>query len=304
MTYSDAHDRLAKAKEVPLIGLIRELGYTLSEDGSYYSMFSPFRSEGQGSFKIDKRKPSKWKDFGNNKGGDCIDFVQELFSMNKKDAIDYLLKRTNNIDLPVYEPVKRDRKSIEVLSISDKFCPELRKYIIHREISIEVAQKWLKQATIRFPYSPINPEKEHIVLAWRNDSGGYEFRGGRIKLSNAPKNVTTIKGTENTNKVLLFEGFPDYLTYLTINNFKKEVDSALILNSASFLEVMIPFLKGKEIKYWGQTDIAGDKALQRLKEEGITVQDFRIHYFPCKDLNDWWVAKNKKKGFLSQILKF
>jgi len=301
MTYSESKERLTLAKSVSLIGLIKELGYPLSENGSYYSMLSPFRSEGQGSFKIDKRRPHKWRDFGNGKRGDVIDFVQELFPMNRREAMDYLLKRSN-IPLPEYTPIKRDRKSIEILSITDTFSTEIRKYLISREISIEVAQKWLKQAVIKFPYSTINPDQEHTVLAWCNDSGGYEFRGGKIKLSNAPKNITTIQ--KNTTEINLFEGWPDYLTFLTILKKEEHSSTCIILNSVSFLEIMIPFLKDHSVFYWGQSDVAGDKAYARLKEEGIYVHDRRNYFYGYKDLNDYWRAKQKKKGFLSELLKF
>lgn len=295
-------ERLNRAKEVSLIGLIKDLGYTINDSGSTYSMISPFRGENEGSFKIDKRRTTKFRDYGNGKRGDVIDFVQELFSMNRRDAIDYLLKRSN-IPLPVYEPIKRDRKSIEIIAITDTFSPEMRKYIIGREISIEVAQKWLKQAVIKFPYSPINPNQEHTVLAWRNDSGGYEFRGGKIKLSNSPKNVTTI----NQNKyseVNLFEGWPDFLTYLTMTQQTVSNETCIILNSVSFLEIMIPFLDKRIVYYWGQNDTAGDKALSRIKEAGIIYTDKRKYFKGYKDLNDYWRAKQKKKGFLSEILKF
>lgn len=301
MTYIDSKERLVRAKEVSLIGLIKDLGYTINDSGSTYSMISPFRGENEGSFKIDKRRPTKFRDYGNGKRGDVIDFVQELFSMNRKDAIDYLLKRSN-IPLPVYEPIKRDRKSIEILSITDTFSTELRKYLISREISIEVAQKWLKCAVIKFPYSTINPEQEHTVLAWRNDSGGYEFRGGKIKLSNAPKNVTTIKN--NGECLYMFEGWPDYLTYLTMIGVMQCDATAIILNSISFLNVIIPFITDKRVLYWGQNDTAGDKALATLKENNIITRDLRFTFKGYKDLNDYWRAKQKKKGFLSEILKF
>jgi hypothetical protein len=304
MTFDQAHSRLARAKEVSLIGLIKELGYKLEETGGYYRMISPFRSEGNASFDIDKRKPTKWRDRGSNLHGDVVDFVGELFHLSRKESIDYLLAKTNTIALPEYAPVKRDKKSIEIVSLQPLSSPILRKYLISREISVEVALRHLQEAVIRFPYSTINPNHEHRVLAFRNDSGGYEFRSYKFKLGNSPKNVTTIKGCGDN--ILLFEGFPDYLTYLTINNYRKEVDTAIILNSVSFLEIMIPFLKGHRILYWGQNDLAGDKAKKRLEEEGIVVKDYRLNFSDHKDLNAFWVAKckPKKKGFLSEILQF
>lgn len=300
--FDHAKDRLRLAKEVSLIGYIKEQGGKLSDNGSYYSMYSPFHAEQVASFKIDKRNPTKWKDFSNGKRGDIIDYVQEIQGITKKNAIDLLLKKST-IQLPEYEPIKRERKSIEIISISDTFTPELRRYLIHREISIEVAQKWLKCAVIRFPYSTINPEKEHTVLAWRNDSGGYEFRGGRIKLSNAPKNVTTIKG--NPEVVSVYEGWPDYLTHLTMHKISQFQDMVIVLNSISFLGSILPMIKDKAIAYYGQNDKAGDNALTVLNNECTkAVWDMRKTYRDYKDLNDKACNKPipKKMKSIKEIL--
>lgn len=297
-------ERLSLAKSVSLIGLIKELGYQLEETGGYYRMISPFRSESKASVDIDKRKPNKWHDRGTGKHGDVIDFVQELFSMTRGQTIDYLLKRSN-IPLPEYAPLKREHNSIEITHIEPLLAtnaPLLIQYLQQRHINPDIASLYLKYAQIRFPYSLKNPTRIHHCLAWGNDSGGYEFRNSFLKVSNAPKNVTTLKDMDSPY-VYLFEGWPDYLTYLTMLEEQKSDGTVMVLNSISFLNVMMPFFKDKRVLYWGQNDKAGDDALDRLKKEDIYCRDLRFTFKGHKDLNLYWVSENKKKGTLSELLK-
>jgi hypothetical protein len=115
-------------------------------------------------------------------------------------------------------------------------------------------------------------------------------------VSNSPKNVKTIQ--KNTNEISLFEGWPDFLTLLTIQKKIEPDNTCIILNSISFLEIMIPFLKDHNVYYWGQNDHAGDKAYTRLRAEGIYTIDRRVSYEDFKDLNDKLCGKEipKKKS--------
>lgn len=287
MVTQASRERLHQAKEVSLIGLIKELGGKLDETGGYYRMISPFRSESKASVDIDKRRPNKWTDRGTGKHGDVIDYVQELFSINKHDAIDYLLKRSN-IPLPEYAPVKREQNSIEIITLqplTETISPKLIDYLSQRKISEEVAFRWLKYATIKFPYSIKNPTREHHCLAWENDSLGFEFRNSFLKVSNSPKNITTIKG--NSDVVSLYEGWPDYLTLLSNHKIIESSDTVIVLNSVSFLGSIIPIIKDKAIAYYGQNDRAGNDAFTRLSNEcNRAVWDMRKTYAGYKDLND------------------
>ncbi len=296
-----AKERLRQAKDISLIGLIKELGYKLDSDGSYYSMLSPFRSEGQGSLKINKSTTDKWRDYGNGKHGDVIDFVRELFSLSVNEAVDYLLKKSI-ISLPEYAPVKQDVKAIEIKAVEPLSDPGLIDYITGRKIGLNQAKTYLKQARICFPNGK-NPQREYLVIAWANNSGGYEFRNGFFKIGNAPKDVTNIEGrfanTEYLNEVFLFEGWPDFLSYLTYFNCVEMRGNAIILNSISFLEVIIPFIKDKEVVYYGQNDTASNKAYTRLTETCNYVIDRREIYLGYKDFNDFLCGKPIKKKIKS-----
>lgn len=299
-----AKERLQEAKKVSLIGLLKELGYKLDDTGSNYKMISPFRAENEGSFFIDKRRPNKWKDYGNGKSGDVIDLVQDLFNFTKKEAIDYLLKR-QNITLPVFEPVKRDRNAIEILSKQPLSDPWLVKYITDRKISLKTAQKWLVELTIRFPYGK-TPDRESRVIGWKNDSGGYEIRTRTLKISNSPKNITTIKFDEH-KKLTIFEGFFSFLSYL--EHYKTPITdgTVVVLNTLSFLPQVISFYdKDWSVIGYLDNDKSGDRSTELIQQSGYAhFLDGRKAYYEYNDWNDLLTGKKRKikRGTLSEILK-
>lgn len=297
MTREQSKSRIEQAKKVNLVEYLRSQGYEISETSGYYRCSSPLRGESNPSFDINK-KTLKWKDRGNGKKGDIIDLVQELHHCDFNEAVDKILGNKANFEHPELKAVERDKPNIEILEVLSLSDPKLMSYIAGRQISPVVAQKWLKEARIRFPYGK-SPDRVHTVLAWRNDSGGYEFRNNFLKISNAPKNLTSIN--KDTFDVNLFEGWPDALTLLTIKKGVEFFHTTYILNSASFFEVLVPFLYGHRINYFGHNDATGDKILARIKEEKIQVKDYRYLYKNYKDYNDFLVAETKKRRILTEI---
>lgn len=297
MTREQSKSRIEQAKKVNLVEYLRSAGYDISETAGYYRCLSPLRSESNPSLDI-SRKTLKWKDRGSGKSGDLIDLVRELHHCTLNEAVDLILGNKANFEHPELKPVERDKPNIEILEVLSLCDPKLMDYITQRQISPLVAQNWLKEARIRFPYGK-HPERIHTVLAWRNDSGGYEFRNSFLKISNAPKNFTSI--IKDTFDINLFEGWPDALTCLTIKKGTNFFCTTYVLNSASFFEQLVPFLIGHKINYFGHSDPTGDKILARIKEEKIQVVDYRYLYKGYKDYNDYAVGRVKKRKILKEI---
>jgi len=284
-------ERLRKAKDKSLVDLLKKDGYEIHDTGSYYRCLSPLRIEGNGSFDINK-KTGRWTDRGNNNKGDVVDFVMAYKQLSFHDAIDFLIGE-QSLDVESYKPEVREKDAIEILGVELLSNTRLLDYIDSRKISREVAVKWLSQATIRFPYGK-NPTREYLSLAFKNDSGGYEFRNNFLKVSSSPKNITTIK-SGNDGAILLFEGNPDYLSYLTYYKLDSPPHPTIVLNSLSFLGAIIPMLQGKVVIYYGQTDRSAEKSYRRLRSEGITIIDKRYIYKDYKDFNKFLIAISTKK---------
>lgn len=285
MVTQASRERLNLAKEVSLIGLIKELGGKLEETGGYYRMISPFRSENIPSFFINKRNIDKWKDMGTGHHGDTIDFVQELFNLSKHDAINYLLKRTD-IPIPEYKSEQRDHESIEICHIGAIISPLLIQYLTERQIGLKTAEKYLVELEIKFPYGKY-PDRISRVLGFKNDAGGYEMRSKFLKIGNSPKTVTTIKGFSH-ECINLYEGFFSFLSDCELRGSIDQPCDAVILNTLAFLPQMLSFW-GKDVFIYSHLDHdnAGNKATQLLRESEISFHDMRCVYNGFNDLNDY-----------------
>jgi hypothetical protein len=300
MTFDEQKDRLQRARKVSIYSFLQGIGIKPeTETGSYYLYNSPLRSESKASFNVSKSKNS-WRDYGNGQKGDLPDLVMQMYSKSLHGAIDIILGTPQNPD-NYFTPIEKIKNAIEITHIeafSDIISPRLIQYLQSRCIALEVAKTWLKVCKVKFPYSIKNPEREYLCTAFANDSGGYEFRSAFLKVSNSPKNITTVQGDDS--QLYLFEGNPDFLSYLTFYNITTPPHKTIILNSLSFLGAVIPMLEGKKVWYFGQNDQAGERAYKRLKKEGIDVTDKRFIFKGYKDFNKFLVENSKKK--LSKIL--
>jgi hypothetical protein len=295
-------ERFARASKLSLVEFLRKEGYSLSDTGSYFSCLSPFRNEGVPSLFISK-KTGKWRDYGNGKKGDIIDLVQEYKHLGKKDAVDFLLGG-ERLELPIYEPVKRDRKSIEIVSKSGINSPYLVDYLTERRITLTLAQKYLVELEIKFPYGKY-PERISKVLGFKNDASGYEMRNKLLKLCNSPKTVTTIIGATH-ECINVYEGFFSFLSDCELRGSPDQPCDAVILNSLSFLPQMLSFWGKKYFLYCHlDNDKAGDKAMKMIEQSGCPFHDMRTVYEGYNDLNDLICGKpipKKKHGFIHELI--
>ena len=183
-------------------------------------------------------------------------------------------------------------------TISDIKTPYLWDYIAERKISPLVAQKYLVELDICFPYGKY-PQRISKVVGFKSDSGGYEMRNKVLKICNSPKDVTTIQG--NSDKaVMIFEGFFSFLSCCEKNEGQSIPFKTIILNSLSFLPQVLSFI-GKDAFVYSylDNDIAGDKATQLISENINDFVDMRCTYQDYNDLNDMLCGKHlvKKKSF-------
>src|SRR3546814_328666 len=97
-------------------------------------------------------------------------------------------------------------------------------------------------------------QRKHFFSAgWQNEKGGWEVRNKYFKGCLGHKDISFIPGEDN--KLVLFEGFLDYLSWL---RYQKEEgreakETGLILNSLALLPVAI-----KKAKGYGQVDLFFD----------------------------------------------
>ena len=95
---------------------------------------------------------------------------------------------------------------------------------------------------------------------------------------------------------MVFEGFMDFLSYLSLKQNASPTIDSTILNSIANLPKAIPFLQThKTVHAFLDNDETGKRAVQSLNPVCKEVIDQSVFYRNHKDLNDYWQDKSKPK---------
>ncbi|MEA5081589.1 MAG: toprim domain-containing protein [Dysgonamonadaceae bacterium] len=259
------------------------------KDRGYYGMYlSPLRNDSNPSLKVDYDQ-NLWYDFGADEGGAIVDLVMKLENCSLAEAFrklenSFSFHRNNT---PTISPKPTNRESVlTITDIQPLTHPALLDYLRERSINTDIAKQYCSE--IHYSIA----DKPYFAVGFRNDAGGWELRNRYFKGSTSPKNITTINN--NNDAVMLFEGFMDFLSYLSLKqNASPTIDSA-ILNSIANLPKAIPFLQTHQtIHAFLDNDEAGKRAVQSLSPVCKEVIDQSVFYRNHKDLNDYWRDKFK-----------
>ena len=284
-------------KQIKLADYLQSLGYTpVKQQGKNLWYKSPLREETDASFKVNTEL-EKWYDFGSGKGGNIIALAAELYH---SEDVAYLLKRIEE-RTPYIRPAsfsfgkqQSSNHSFEDIKIGDLSSPALIAYFQERGINIELAKRECKE--LRYEYEG----KTYFVVGFPNMAGGYEVRNRYFKGCVAPKDITHIRQQGEPRSVCyLFEGFMDYLSFLTIrvgNNPqypRLDTQDYIILNSVSNLAKAESILETyTQIGCFLDNDTAGRNTCKKLKEKfGERLLDKSLYYRGYKDLNDYLCGK-------------
>lgn len=258
------------------------------KDRRYYGMYlSPLRNDSNPSFKVDYDK-DLWYDFGSNEGGSIVDLVMKLENCSLAEALRQLENSFSfhrNDTLPISPKLESRESALTITDIKPLAHPALLDFLKERSINTDIAKQYCSE--IHYSIA----DKPYFAVGFRNDAGGWELRNRYFKGSTTPKNITTINN--GNNAVMLFEGFIDYLSYLSLKQNASPVIDSAILNSLANLPKAIPFLQTHQtIHAFLDNDEAGKRAVQCLSPVCKEVIDQSIFYRDHKDLNDYWRDKS------------
>ncbi|RGX83842.1 toprim domain-containing protein [Bacteroides intestinalis] len=285
------------AKNIKLVDYLHSLGYTpVKQQGTSLWYKSPLREEYEPSFKVNTDR-NLWYDFGMGKGGNIIALAQELY---QTDSVPYLLDRIAE-QSPSIRPVSVSfrqqssaQPSFQQLEVVPLSSPALYSYLQERGVNTELAKRECKE--VRF----VNNGKHYFAIGFPNVSGGYEVRNKFFKGCIAPKEITHIRQAgELKDTCYLFEGFMDYLSFLTLrqehcpNYPDLDKQDYMVLNSVSNLsKAMYPLGNYEHIHCFLDNDKAGFDTLQELhREYGLRIRDSSHIYSGYKDLNAYLCSK-------------
>jgi len=277
-----------QANSISIREYLWEMNIRQSKDKSYYGMYySPFRSETEASFKVDFRK-NLWYDFGEGKGGTMVDLVMKLNRCNFHEAMKILEGKKMPFFILPPIPTEKASKTI-LLDVLPLGNTALISYLSRRGINADAAQN----QCVEVYYSIGN--QEYFAIGFKNDAGGYELRNRYFKGSVSPKDITTF--SLPTDDCMIFEGFMDYLSYLTIHQLLKPQTDTVVLNSTAHLNRAMTFLKNHILVHAHlDNDDAGKKAFTEISRVHSNVVDFSPNYKPYKDFNKYLIQtiKNQK----------
>lgn len=300
--------QLQQIKSIPIADYLSSLGIQpVKRYGSYALYHAPYRDDHNSSLKVDFTR-NLWYDFGLCRGGSIIDLVMLLKGCSIREAIAELTGDTtypfHSFTIP--QLPKAEQKLIppttarRILSIGKGLPPHLQQYLQEvRGINLDLAKPYLRAVSYEVG------GRAYTAIGFPNQAGGYELRDDKaFKGTIAPKDISVIADIESMNNSTsdlliynLFEGFIDFLSYLTVKR-KEATSTSIVLNSVSNIHKAIAYLRehhNYEVRTFLDNDEAGRKALQHLREAGIEVKDMSRLYAPHKDLNEWLCAESRSQ---------
>ena len=289
---------LSLIKRYSIVEYLEKKGIRPARRTPAYAMYrSPLREETRPSFKVDTEK-NLWIAYAEGRGGSIIDLCMRLEGCTLSEAICRLGQNVSGNTAHSYSSPKDEtricpkQKEIangarKLIGISDTLPPHLQEYLKkERCIDLEKATPFLKCISYEVR------GRRHEAIGFTNLSGGYELRDNKIfKGTIAPKDITPIF-EDKAKPVCLFEGFMDFLSFLSM---KEEVtNQCLVMNSVSNVARSIHYLNERNItsvRAFLDNDDAGRKAVQEFVNAGFKVEDMTVYYRDFKDLNEYHVSR-------------
>ena len=291
---------LSRIKRYPIVEYLERKGIKPVRKTPTYAMYrSPLREETRPSFKVDREK-NLWIDYAEGRGGSIIDLCMRMEGCTLSEAIRHLGQ--NAPDDGTYsscngfapnnpQPVMAVNGARRLIEISDTLPPHLQDYLTkERCINLEKAMPFLKCISYEVR------SRLYQAIGFANLSGGYELRDNKtFKGTIAPKDITPIF-TDRAEPVCIFEGFMDFLSFLSM---KEEITNhCLVMNSVSNVARTIRYLNDRHlthIRAFLDNDEAGRRTVQDFIKAGFHVEDMNIHYKGFKDLNDFHVSRVREQ---------
>ena len=265
--------------------------------------FSPFREELNPSFHLDEAK-NTWYDYGTGEGGSLFDFVCKFAGCTKGEVYDWLASFRNMVPESEYKAVvapiiekSHHSSKIVIDSTSHKFTKhKLVEYAESRAVSKEVLERYCEEVIYHVDSVP---DRQFYAIGFKNNSGGYVLRSSISKRCSS-SDITTLSpdgqmtDTVASNKVLVFEGFMDFLSWITDVKQDTPQYDCCILNSVTNLTKALTWITAhSHVAAFMDNDSAGQEAMQKIMESipdtasaDVCVYDMSKLYQGYNDLNE------------------
>ena len=266
--------------------------------------FSPFRDETNPSFHINESNNS-WYDYGTGEGGSLFDFVCKFAGISRGEVYDWLASFRHMVPESEYKAViapilQRPQHSSKIVidSASHTFTrTKLVEYAASRAVSKEILEKYCEEVIYHVETAP---DRQFFAIGFKNNSDGYVLRSSISKKCSC-SDITTLDPsglmTDKTtgDKVLVFEGFMDFLSWMTdVKQLTPEYDCC-ILNSVTNIGKALPWImQHSNIAAFMDNDQAGKDTLQKIMESAQETADHDICVYDMSRLYEGYNDLNEK----------
>lgn len=289
-----------KVKEMSIYDFLTTVGCQPARNGKTYALFrAPYRKDNHPSLWVNKVR-NTWCDLATGQYGDIADLGVALYHITDLRAVISNLERFS--PFPLFQGTTSDRiikheirnsgfQDIDVRPLTDW---RLLQYIRSRCIDVEVAKKYCMEVHYT------TNDRPYFSIGFENVAGGYELRNQYFKGCISPKNISIIQETPNKEVCYLFEGFFDFLSFLTLHLHADTIEFAqdmnyIVLNSVTNVDRAIPeLLEYKTVVGCLDNDNAGRDAMLRISEHHPNVHDASGVYADFKDFNEFLIAERQK----------
>ncbi len=301
--------RADQAKTIPVDRYLETQGFKpvkVRQGGRELWYTSPIREgDSTPSFKVDVIL-NAWFDHGLGKGGNTLDLAIELHRTTVSEALAHL-ERTrlyspagtashpwttrDTISAPASSgkiPAgEKENQPLELLDQKPLEHPALLQYLEKRGIDAQLARKYVSQIDFKRPQS----SSTYFALGYPAGDG-CEARNALFKGFVGSRKDITLHSKADSPLLLVFEGFMDFLSYLTIKNLEEVEGTVLVLNSGNMRARALPYIQDdrfSEVRLFLDNDEMGNETVRYFLEHGDTakIADMRPHYALYSDLNAW-----------------
>lgn len=221
---------LEAVKQIPISSYLKSVGFEPSrQSGNRLFYHSPFNAQDKTPSFVVRPKQNDFKCYSSERYGDIIQFVMQFKNVDFIEAVKQLHEFEPNQNLFFFvckintEEISED-EPIKILKVKQLENKALINYVASRNVNIEIAKRYLTEIYYELY------DKRFFALGFKNDLEGYELRNKFWKGGTSPKTITTVIGTKS-DALLLFEGFFDFLSYLTITKQHTPEYNSIISNS-------------------------------------------------------------------------
>ena len=289
---------IKKIKQIKLQDFLASMGCKpVKQYGVNFMYLSPLRTEKHASFKVNT-EINQWYDFGIGRGGNIIALAELLYNSSDVSYLIHQIERNApssvSGSLPTVKTIT-PQNSFEHLQVLPITHPALIKYLEERCIDVETARTVCKE--LHFD----TRGKHYFGIGFPNIAGGYEIRNPFFKGCIAPKDISHFYAEEPKKVCFVFEGFMDFLSFMTLRKLKNpqqtglSLQDYLVLNSVTNIHKTAKRLSRYDsVQCFLDNDEAGRNAyLQLSKELGKSITDASTLYNGFKDLNEYLCAESK-----------